>query len=628
MHRTLPLPQTNAVGEILLGAHFQPADRRTNRATRALDIALLGIWALCVGAALWLVFLTSPYLPKFDDWPAMAPVVSGNQPVTVAWLWHPHVNHRIVLPRLAYLAAFYATGGDFRAGQFVSVGLMGLAALAGMGLARRLRGKSILADAFFPLIMLHWGQSQLYLLGTVLNFTMAFALNYGAVFLILGAGRRFNGKWAMLLLSCLAGLALSGLLGQLMAVPYLIWLGVVGCSLLGQSPRDGWTCLAAMFLGVVLVILPFVALPVEPQSQDIAGDSILPFLRNFAIILAMSLGWLGRSQLVLSLGMVLGFSLAVGGWLVHLWRTRPEQRLQASALLAFMFGVVAVAGSVAYGRSFPTDEHLWATTRYAGISVGLLVACYLASLLLQQHGLLAQKALCCLAFVVFVGCLPGAGKYPHGHRPQRDVGAHEESLIRNVVSGKSFKESAAIFFVHQNGYSAQEGAKWLGMLQDKQLGPFGMSESERTQFFDWWDPSAQPTLDLRNRQSNRFLGEGWRAQEDREGRWTIAQRTALRFRADPSQSYSLTLRIRPFVVPGKHDRQRVSFSVNGRVVNTLELDRYEWHDHKVSISATLLQAQNILDFDLPDTIAPKAIGYSEDPGLYGVMIESIEMKGR
>jgi len=333
-------------------------DHEMNVAKLTVRLALLATWALVVGTTFWLAGRTSSYLPKFDDWPAMVPVLTGHQPITVQWLWHPHVDHRIVLPRLAYLASFYLTGGDFRAGQFLSVCLLGLTALLGMELARRWRGSRSLADAFFPLILLHWGQSQIFLLGTVLNFTIAIALNYCALFLILRAGNQFNRKCAVLLFGCLTGMALSGTVGLLMAIPYLFWLGGVGCVHIRQSRKSGWLYLGITGLLGIVVICPFIGLPLAPESQNVTvgtNSSLFLFLNNLAIIAAMSLGWLAKSHFLLSLTIVIALSSATTGCLAFVWRTRPEERYRSSTLMVFMSGVVMVLASIGYGRAYPTS---------------------------------------------------------------------------------------------------------------------------------------------------------------------------------------------------------------------------------------------------------------------------------
>jgi hypothetical protein len=38
----------------------------------------------------------------------------GAEPVTLSWLWSPHNEHRIPLPRLLYLSSYTLAGDDVR----------------------------------------------------------------------------------------------------------------------------------------------------------------------------------------------------------------------------------------------------------------------------------------------------------------------------------------------------------------------------------------------------------------------------------------------------------------------------------------------------------------------------------
>ena len=82
----------------------------------------------------------------------------------------------------------------------------------------------------------------------------------------------------------------------------------------------------------------------------------------------------------------------------------------------------------------------------------------------------------------------------------------------------------------------------------------------------------------------------------------------------------------PFVVPGKLYRQRVSLELNGYVLSTLVLDRWDWQNHVVSLPATRLLTNNTLELVLPDAIAPIAIGYNGDPEPHGVLVQSIDVE--
>src|SRR5262245_51085069 len=123
--------------------------------SRASRIAVWAIWAAMLAAGLALVARYGSNVPSWDEWD-MVPTLTGTQPVSAEWLWSQHNEHRVPLPRLVLLAVNLFGGPDFRIAQVLNVLVLG-AASAGLILAvRRARGRTLLGDAIFPLLLLHW----------------------------------------------------------------------------------------------------------------------------------------------------------------------------------------------------------------------------------------------------------------------------------------------------------------------------------------------------------------------------------------------------------------------------------------------------------------------------------------
>jgi len=113
-------------------------------------------------AALLFVARYGSNVPSWDGWD-MVPTVTGDQPITASWLWSQHNEHRVPLPRLLYLAIIHLTVADFRTIMYFNVLAMAAAAALMIHTARRLRGSSSVTDAFFPILLLHWGQAANFL---------------------------------------------------------------------------------------------------------------------------------------------------------------------------------------------------------------------------------------------------------------------------------------------------------------------------------------------------------------------------------------------------------------------------------------------------------------------------------
>src|SRR5215470_13424327 len=57
------------------------------------------IWVLMLGASLAFIWKYGSNVPSWDGWD-MVPTLTGEQPITVSWLWSQHNEHRVPLPRL------------------------------------------------------------------------------------------------------------------------------------------------------------------------------------------------------------------------------------------------------------------------------------------------------------------------------------------------------------------------------------------------------------------------------------------------------------------------------------------------------------------------------------------------
>jgi hypothetical protein len=83
---------------------------KTAQQTKALDPdrgAALFVWITWVVMLLGVLTFVAKYatnVPLHDDWDGLVPVLNGDQPVTAAWLWSQHNEHRVPLPRLLLLA--------------------------------------------------------------------------------------------------------------------------------------------------------------------------------------------------------------------------------------------------------------------------------------------------------------------------------------------------------------------------------------------------------------------------------------------------------------------------------------------------------------------------------------------
>ena len=86
--------------------------------------------------------------PYGDEWTWLGQV-TGDEPITLRWLWSPLNEHRMVLPRLLYLGLSFLGGGHFLAGTIFNIAILGGLSAALMRTARRLRAAPASATFFF-----------------------------------------------------------------------------------------------------------------------------------------------------------------------------------------------------------------------------------------------------------------------------------------------------------------------------------------------------------------------------------------------------------------------------------------------------------------------------------------------
>jgi len=105
------------------------------------------VWASTLVVALGLVYrYGTKTLPQNDEVWALYDSGPG---IHIDWLWKTWAEHRIPLAKLISKGVLQLTNYDFRSGNFLTV--LGLSATAGLMLwtANKIRGRTILADAFF-----------------------------------------------------------------------------------------------------------------------------------------------------------------------------------------------------------------------------------------------------------------------------------------------------------------------------------------------------------------------------------------------------------------------------------------------------------------------------------------------
>jgi hypothetical protein len=362
--------------------------------------------------------LVNPYV---DEW-AFVPVLFGDRPAG-PWLWELHNEHRFPLPRLIYLGLFRLTG-DLRTGCYVSFLGISLAAAGLIRLARSVRGRSRIADAVFPLLLMHTGQGENLYMGyqMAFMFTAALAAALLAVIVRTGETDRFRRGllatlFGWLLLTCGA----AGLVYGIAAAGWVLYLAARG-------PMRVWQRLTLPFLAAVTpayVAVYFQGYARPSHHPPSAG--VYESTRVGLEAQAMALGpaatgiwpWIGIA--ILLVGGVVAFRIV--------WRLRSDGA-RAMGLFLFVGAAAAVAFGIGWGRSGFMDDMGFAW-RYGWVTAPAVWAAYFTWLLWGGRVSVYGPRALLAAAVVVAPINTASGFLDAGHI----VRAREEAWEADVRAG-------------------------------------------------------------------------------------------------------------------------------------------------------------------------------------------------
>lgn len=319
----------------------------------AAPLFVWGVWIFMVLAAFAFVTHYGSNTPYRDDWENVAHV-TGHLPITLKWLWSQHNEHRIPLPRLLYVGVVWITGGDFRSVMFLNVATLSVVAFAFILAMRRLLGRTEWSDAFFPLALLHWGQADTFLRGFQIAFASTMAVFYAAFLLIvLRPIREVKSVSSVLLMLCILTLPLCSGTGLILAPSLLLWLGLVGISIL-RTQRQGirsWspifflvaTVAGGLLIGGYMVGYTRSSLPPAPGLRA----ALLTTVR----FLSLGIGPVGKLAGPFSAYFIvtgLFMTILVLGWQ---WVRTPPERLRIAGIFAGLGAMFSVALAIGYSRA-------------------------------------------------------------------------------------------------------------------------------------------------------------------------------------------------------------------------------------------------------------------------------------
>lgn len=409
--------------------------------------AVWAAWAAATLLALVATGVHGRWLPWSDDFDEL-PYVTGARPVTAAWLWEQHNEHRIPLVKLLFVGLGRLSGADYRWTLAANALLLSTTAAAMILAARRLRGRTAWTDVLYPAVLLHLGQGAL-----VWAFHTQFVLTtvLGGLFVAVAVAAPRQAVWRMVALATLACLLpLTGSSGLL--------VGAAAAALLAteaiRPPRDGGPPeplargLAAVGAGLTLaVVIAYLATLTLGPAATYAG----PWRTLVASLDTLS-SYPGSPVAAMRTPWLVATALAIGGTIaaaaVALLRTTAPgtDRRRLIILLGYLAAIALVAVAIGYGRGTRDFTPLYG--HYSTLALAVPVALGLVWTTLPQttaaRGM--QAALCMVALVVFAA---------HARKSVRNWGSGAESwaVIATDIRGTlppgdvAARNAAALYFV-------------------------------------------------------------------------------------------------------------------------------------------------------------------------------------
>jgi hypothetical protein len=367
-----------------------------------------GVWAVLSVGIVSYVWLVNDNFPIADDF-QLVPVYTGHEAVTPAWLWAPYNEHRLPLPKLLLVLGGAATGHDYRAGVLLSALALSALAASMISAAGRLRGGPSYADVFFPLALLHWGQSETLLISYGLNLVVSTVLAGLALLVIVRVREVPSPSQGLFFGLLLLALPLCGSNGVVLVSPLALWLIVAAILRWRKGDAKGryhaalWFTLALTALALVVVCL----LSMQPVEGSPPRSTPEQLIRTAAQFLTASIGpfanspWSIRGMTWPFSGMVLGaLALVTVLRLLKDWRTMPAQRLRTLGLFAFGAALVSLALAVGWGRG-AIGPMAGFETRYNTMAAPVLCLAYFVARAAPRPGFAVGLSVLLAALFVF-----------------------------------------------------------------------------------------------------------------------------------------------------------------------------------------------------------------------------------
>ena len=336
--------------------------------------------------------------------------------------------------------------------------------------ARRVRGYTAVSDAFFPALLLHTGHAENMLWAWQMTFVLSAALSFVYLAIVVRNESLLNAKSAVASGAVLLLLPLTGATGLLVALPALLWGGLVGAVALRDDMhrKVGLTLLGFSVAATVLVLGYFSG---YERSGEGSGETRLLILA-WATMECLNLSFGPGLKNLPIVGMVLSAAAFIGSIFVCLRRLRYARSIigkqEAAGLLVFIGTGLLYAAALAVGRAeLVNGKYGGWPHRYALLMAPFLCAAYFAFEKFV-HGMWSHRAqYTLLGAVIFTLPL----NIVHGTAWVKWYNTRIEAASAEFSSGAPISDVSRRSSTNL-AFDAPDLERLIPMLRDASMGPF------------------------------------------------------------------------------------------------------------------------------------------------------------
>jgi hypothetical protein len=419
----------------------------------AVPVVVSGTWLLSIAVCVGFISRYGLSTPYWDDW-NLVPYAAGRVPISLQWLWSFQQDHRIPLPKLAFVSLYRIGQADVRVIMLGNVAILAAAALLALLVLRRRGGGLRLTDAVIPLTLVGIANYANLVSANQVQYISSIGLFCVIAYVVLKSADWFTLGSVALVGVCAVALPLTGSTGLALAVPIVVllplaaWRNRNSCEPGARPTR--WLALGVS-TALVATIGAYNVFASRPATPDLAVTATpQQFFTSLAQLAAVGFAaprargawvpsgpplelaagyfagdWVDRTWKLRATITVVAAAIAVAGWI---WAVARRRRLTLAELgpLTCLASAGMLAFAIAYARASALEQ------RYVVLGATLLVTIYVCLRLLRSRvATLAGWALALTAVILLPWNAAYAIVFGQGRQD------FQNSLIRDIQAGTS-----------------------------------------------------------------------------------------------------------------------------------------------------------------------------------------------